>query len=674
MKFYSTSIPENLFCSIIVKFSILMIFFLMHLSVVAQEGDSLQLAGFFQEHMVIQRNKPIKIWGKAEANEKIEVNFGGQNSVTKAGKDGKWEVEFPSLAKKGPYILKILGKSKTLEFGNILIGDVWIASGQSNMEWPLKDTPFKESDSSFIKKGEVRLLKVQPVMDYLPKSDITSTDWQLLNQDNIGNFSAVAYHFSKFINQEAGIPVGIISANLGATAVETWMSHDALAEFPQFKGEINHSKSFKTLQTEFDNDTSKWSKDIYSHGIGMKEKWYSEEFENTGEWKSIKVAGNIWVENDDLKNFDGAVWFRKKFDLPENFSGDTLNLQLLQIDDFDITWVNGKKIGETFGKHNHRNYSIPVSDLKKKDNTIVVRVFDAGGIGGFTTPTFWGNNMLWGDWEYRKGIEINASKFDSPDLPNVTPFSSPGVLYNGVIAPITQLQIKGVIWYQGESNEARAYEYRSLFPALIKDWRKQFSQGDFPFLFVQLANYRKEDKEPQASKWAEVREAQSLALKEPNTEMAVTIDIGDSGDIHPKNKKDVGQRLGMLAMNISYSGSFESPGPRFSKMEIKDRGIYISFKNLKNGLILNNKYGYIRGFQIAGSDKEFHWAQASLKGNRVFVYSAKVSNPVAVRYAWSDNPGKLDLVNSIGLPLEPFRTDDWELSTKGVLFEEGPRF
>ncbi|MCM4157572.1 sialate O-acetylesterase [Gramella sp. AN32] len=674
MKSYSNSIQENSASSVIVKFSILVILFFLHFSVTAQKDDSLQLAGFFQEHMVIQRNKPIKIWGRAEAREKIEVNFGSQNSITKAGKDGKWKVEFPALSEKGPYILEVSGKSKTLELGDILIGDVWIASGQSNMEWPLRDTPFKEADSSFIKKGEVRLLKLQPVMDYLPKSDITSTGWQLLSQENIGNFSAVAYHFSKFINQEAGIPVGIISANLGATAVETWMSNNALAEFPQFKREVDHSKSFKTLEAEFDNDKSKWSKDIYYDGIGMKEKWYSQKFENTEEWKPVKVAGNTWIENEDLKNFDGAVWFRKKFNLPENFSGNTFNLQLLQIDDFDITWVNGKKIGETFGKHNHRNYSVPVSDLKETGNTIVVRVFDAGGIGGFTTSAFWGNNILWGDWEYRKGIEIDSSRFDSPELPNVTPFSSPGVLYNGVIAPLTQLQIKGVIWYQGESNEARAYEYRSLFPALIKDWRKQFSQDDFPFLFVQLANYREEDKEPKASKWAEIREAQSLALKELNTEMAVIIDIGEAGDIHPKNKKDVGQRLGMLAMNMSYDGTFDSPGPRFSTMEIKDNGIYISFKNLKNRLTIKNKYGYIRGFQIAGSNKEFHWAQASLKGNGVFVHSDEVPDPVAVRYAWSDNPGELDLVNSIGLPLEPFRTDNWELSTQGVQFEEGPRF
>lgn len=637
--------------------------------------EELRLPNFFTNDMVLQRDAPINLWGWCNPRQVVEVEIKGSKYRTTTDEKGKWKLQLPAFpAGGGPLTIKINSESSTLELSNVLMGDVWICGGQSNMELPIKLTHFVENDTVWLKQQQIRFLKVQPVMDYLPKSDINSTGWQLLNQENIGNFSAVAYHFSKFINQEAGIPVGIISANLGATAVETWMSHDAIAEFPQFKGEINHSKSFKTLQSEFDNDKSKWSKDIYYDGIGMKEQWYSEEFENTGEWRPVKVAGNTWVENEDLKNFDGAVWFRKKFDLPENFSGDTFNIQLLQIDDFDITWVNGKKIGETFGKHNHRYYSISVSNLKETGNTIVVRVFDAGGIGGFTTLAFWGNDILWGDWEYRKGIEIDASKFVSPDLPNVTPFSSPGVLYNGVIAPLTQLQIKGVIWYQGESNEARAYEYRSLFPALIKDWRKQFSQGDFPFLFVQLANYREEDKEPKASKWAEIREAQSLTLKEPNTEMAVIIDIGEAGDIHPKNKKDVGQRLGMLAMNMSYDGSFESPNPRFSTMEIKDSGIYISFKNLKNGLTLKNKYGYIRGFQIAGSDKQFHWAQASLKGDRVFVHSDEVPNPVAVRYAWSDNPGELDLVNSIGLPLEPFRTDNWELSTKGVQFDGGPRF
>ena len=657
-----------------VKISFLLSLFFIQFSAGAQENNSLQLASFFQDHMVIQRNEPIKFWGKAEAGQKIEVQFAGRRSNTKTGKDGKWEVEFAALNEKGPYVLKVVDGSKTLELNDVLVGDVWIASGQSNMEWPVRDTPYKEADTVFIQNNEIRLLKVQPLMDYLPKDEITTTGWQNLSQENISNFSAVGYHFSKFINQEAGIPIGIISANLGATAIETWMSNEALAQFPQFKGELNHSKNFETLKSEFDDGKSKWSKDIYYSGIGMEEKWFSKDLKNSEDWKSIAVAGNTWENNDDLKGFDGAVWFRKKFDLPDNFSEETFNLQLLQIDDFDIAWVNGKKVGETFGKHNHRNYSIPVSDLKKKGNILVVRVFDAGGIGGFTTSAFWGNDILWGEWKYKKGQVVDASNFVSPELPSATPFSSPGVLYNGVIAPLTQLKIKGVIWYQGESNEMRAYEYRSLFPALIKDWRKQFSQGDFPFLFVQLANYRKEAETPGPSNWAELREAQTLGLEEPNTGMAVTIDIGEAGDIHPRNKIDVGHRLGMLAMNMSYDGNYETPGPRFSEMEVENNGIYISFKNIENGLKVKNKYGYIRGFQIAGKDKDFHWVKAVKKGDRVFVYSDEVDDPIAVRYAWSDNPGELDLTNSIGLPLEPFRTDDWELSTKGNLFEEGPRF
>lgn len=663
---------SNIFKS--VKIPVLLSLCVIQFSAGAQENNSLQLASFFQDHMVIQRNEPIKFWGEAEAGQKIEVQFGGRSSDVKTGKDGKWEVEFAALSEKGPYVLKVSDESETIELKDVLIGDVWIASGQSNMEWPVRDTPYKEADSVFIQNNEVRLLKIQPLMDYLPKNEITTSGWQSLSQENISNFSAVAYHFSKFINQEAGIPIGIISANLGATAIETWMSNEALAQFPQFKGELNHSKNFNTLKSEFDKGKSKWSREIYYSGIGMKEKWFSENLKNPENWKSIEVAGNTWENNEDLKGFDGAVWFRKKFDLPENFSGDTFNLQLSQIDDFDITWVNGKKVGETFGKHNHRNYSISVSDLKEKGNTLVVRVFDAGGIGGFTTSAFWGNEILWGEWEYRKGQEIEDSSFVAPDLPNATPFSSPGVLYNGIIAPLTHLKIKGVIWYQGESNELRAYEYRSLFPTLIKDWRKQFSQGDFPFLFVQLANYREEPDNPGPSNWAELREAQTLGLKEPNTAMAVTIDIGEAGDIHPRNKKDVGHRLGMLAINMSYGGNYEAPGPRFSEMEAKDDGIYISFKNIENGLIVKNKYGYIKGFQIAGKDKKFHWAKAVKRRDRVFVYSDEVSDPIAVRYAWSDNPGELDLTNSIGLPLEPFRTDDWELSTRGNLFEEGPRF
>jgi len=637
----------------------------------AQNND-LALGTLFQDHMVIQRNKPIKIWGVGIPGTKVDVSIGDKRSTAKTDDNGNWITEISSLSEKGPYSITAHSENNKIVINDVLVGDVWVASGQSNMELPIIATNFKEIDSSWLKTGQIRMLKIRPEMDYEPQEESVNNGWKILNEKNVNEFSAIAYHFGKYLNIQTGVPIGLISANLGATAIETWMSNDALSKFPQFK--LENKGSFMELEKDFNNGTNPWSKKIYYSGKGMEEKWYQRPIAYSYEWQTIEVAGNTWESAEDLKNFDGAVWFRKKFDLPMNFVGDSLNLQLLQIDDYDITWVNGKKIGETFGRHNHRNYKVAVSDLKAKDNLIVVRVFDSGGIGGFTTNAFWGNDLMWGKWEYRKGIEIKPSEFTAPKLPNASPFSSPGVLYNGTIAPLTKINIKGFIWYQGESNESRAQEYHTLFPALIRDWRTNFDQGNLPFLFVQLANYRQETKIPEDSQWAEIREAQSLALKEPLTGMAIAIDLGEADDIHPKNKEDVAIRLGRLALKIAYNRDIIAESPKLKTIELSDGKAILSFEQTGKALINKNKYGYIRGFQIAGSDRKFYFAKAKLEGEKIHVWSRDVEKPVAVRYAWSDNPGELDIYNSVDLPLSPFRTDNWKLSTEGNVFDNGPRF
>ena len=637
---------------------------------------NLRLPQIFQSNMVLQRNKPIKIWGWAEPHEKIAVSMGNNHIDAQSSEKGEWKAVLPQLGAGGPYKIVLTTSRDTIEIKNVLMGDVWICAGQSNMWWPVKQTPYTEKDTSWMKQSQIRLFTVQTDMDYMPEDDVKGSGWDSLTKENIGNFSAVGYQFGKYLQTHLNVPIGLISDNLGATSIETWMSNDALMEFPQYQkaigSQVKRGESFKELKDDFKKIKPKWFQNYYK-GKGVEEKWFLPDTD-TLDWKSITVAGNTWEKEPDLKNFDGAVWFRTSFDLPENYNDSTFNIQLLQIDDYDITWVNGEKIGETYGNHNHRNYIVPTSKLKKKDNVLVVRVFDTGGIGGFTTDKFWGNTILWGKWVYKKGEEIKPEKFDTPVFPNTSPFSSPGVLYNANIAPITPLPIKGVIWYQGESNVDRAFEYRSLFPALIKDWRQKFQQGNFPFYFVQLANYGPEQETPEEDKWAELREAQSLALEEPNTAMAVAIDIGEAGTIHPLNKVDVGHRLGRIALNKTYGREMVFQGPTFQDLLLEGNKAIITFSNADTGLKNTNKYGYIRGFEIAGTDKKFYWAKAYIKDNKVIVYSSKVNNPVAVRYAWSQNPGPLDLYNESNLPAVPFRTDDWELNTQGKVFREGPRF
>jgi len=372
-----------------------------------------------------------------------------------------------------------------------------------------------------------------------------------------------------------------------------------------------------------------------------------------------------------LKDHDGAVWFRTTFDLPEGYTGKTFHVGLLQVDDYDIAWVNGVKAGENFGNYNHHGYDVPVDVLRPKDNILVVRVFDVGGIGGFVTNAFWSNPTIRGNWIYRKGEAIDADKFPKPEFPNATPFSSPAVMFNGNIAPLMQMSMKGVIWYQGESNADRAEEYRSLFPAMIKDWRQRWGLGDFPFLFVQLANYEAESLEPGSSKWAELREAQAMTLSLPNTGMASAIDIGEAGDIHPKNKEDVGKRLALAAMKAAYKKDMVVSGPAFKAVNMDNGVAVIEYHSSTGELITKDKYGFVRGFQIAGEDKKFYWAKAVLKGDKVEAWSEEVSRPVAIRYAWDNNPGPLDLYNKEGLPATPFRTDSWPGVTKGLVFESG---
>lgn len=637
---------------------------------------NVRLPGIFQDHMVVQRDKPLRIWGVAAPGEHVTVRFRGASQAVVADKHGAWAATLPAFAAGGPFEMVVQGDN-TITLTDVLVGDVWICGGQSNMAWKVSQTNYKETDSALLAANKIRFFSENVVMDYLPSHEIVGTGWKRLTPAAIADFSAVGYHFGRNLQKEIGVPIGLISANLGATSVETWMSNEALLQFPQFNELIApvvaRNKTFEQLQADFDNGKGRWDKQYYYNGTGIRNHWYLPGTDVT-DWKPITAAGNTWEAEDALMHHDGAVWFRTTFDLPEGFNQERFLVQLGQIDDYDMVWVNGDKIGETFGRHNHRNYSVPKSVLKEKGNVLVVRVFDTGGIGGFTTSAFWASAILKGDWVYKKGDALRGKNFSGPVLPNATPFSSPGVLFNGVIAPLTSFAIKGAIFYQGESNAGRAYEYRALFPAMITDWRKHWGLGDFPFLFVQLANYMKEPDVPQESEWAELREAQAMALRLPNTGMATAIDIGEAADIHPKNKVDVGKRLALAALNVAYDKDVVASGPAYKSMEISNGSVVITFDHVGEGLVTKDKYGYVRGFQIAGADRKFYWAKAYIDDNHIVVSSDAVSDPVAVRYAWADNPGPLDLYNVEGLPALPFRTDQWEGRTYNKVFTDAPRF
>jgi sialate O-acetylesterase len=627
----------------------------------------------FSDNMVLPRNKTFPIEGTATPNEALQIEIQDQKHLLKVASDGTWKVLIKPLKIGKPITLKIQGEEELLELKNVLVGDLWLCSGQSNMQYTLDMLKYVEEKNDRTDFENLRLFTVGIEMDYLPKKEVKGSGWKIADAKTARSFSATALFFGRYLADNQEVPIGLISSNMGATTIETWMSVDALKTFPQFDEVTNDilktNKNFETLDKELAQFRIKWDKEHYLVGEGMDEKWYAANYDDR-DWETAKTP--LFWEYLGHENHDGSFWFRKTFDLDSNQLKQDLILPLNQIDDYDITWVNGQKVGETFGNRNFRTYFVPKEILKEKNNQICIRVFDIGGLGGIYTSAFWGNPILNGTWKYKKGRAIDIEKFPIPKVANASLFSHPSVLYNVNIAPLHSLPIAGTIWYQGESNEARAVEYEQLLKAMIRDWRKKWKQPELPFLIVQLANYKKEDTSPENSNWAELRAAQFAATQLPRVDIVTAIDIGDAADIHPYNKKEVGRRLGLLAMHYAYGKSLQK-SPIYQSNRMEGNQIYVQFKGPNLELKCNNKFGYLRGFAIADETGKFHWAKAFISGkNEVVVYSNQVQNPKYVRYAWSDNPGPLDLYDANNLPVLPFRTDQFELGTAQQKFKYDP--
>jgi sialate O-acetylesterase len=644
------------------------LFFSLFLTIGVETKANVTLPKLFSDHVVLQREVEVPVWGWATPGEKVTVRIGGQSVKTKADANGNWKLRLAPQAAGGPFELTVIGKD-TVILHDVLIGEVWLCAGQSNMQWTLQDFGIK-ADSLRDNLPDVRLFGVYFDLDYLPKKEVKNGWWQVASSASVGGFSATAYLFGRYLHEQLKVPIGLISSNLGATSIETWMSAGALKQFPQFHEVVSQiessGKNFEQLNADLVKFRQTWDSAYYfKNDPGIAQNW-QDTSTDVSDWKEIEIP-NLW-EDAGLVNYDGSVWLRREFDLPAGFKGEDFNIALNQIDDYDIAWVNGVKIGESFGCRNWRNYFFKANILKPKGNVLVVRVFDVGRKGGMYTNAFWGNPILVGKWKYKPGVQIDPATFPTPVIANGSFFTHPALLYNGSIAPLQPFAIRGAIWYQGESNVAHSDEYATLLPAMIKDWRQQWGQGDFPFLVVQLANYYPEQAEPNESEWAELRSSQMSALSLSNTAIATAVDLGEADNIHPKNKLDVGIRLGLAARKIAYGEDLVYSGPIFQSMQLEGDKIIISFSSTGSGLSSKDKYGYLRGFAIAGSDKKFHWARAFIEGNSVVVYSPDVTQPVAVRYAWADNPGHLDLYNVEGLPALPFRTDHWPFSTAGKVF------
>jgi Domain of unknown function (DUF303). len=637
---------------------IIILIFLLSLPTLGQ----VKLPRLISDGMILQRDAEVKIWGWAAVHEKISVSFHDSIYQTTADSLEEWNIKLPRLKAGGPYTM-MLCANDTVTIKDILIGDVWICSGQSNMELPIKRvSPIYGPEIANSENANIRCFTVPQKYNFnKPQKDLASGTWQAANPMSVLDFSAVAYFFAKELYQKYRIPIGLIHTSLGGSPAEAWMSEESLKEFPEYYKEAQQFKD-STLINQIENqDKSRiraWYNQLRQKDEGYnnpQKTWYDTTL-NTSDWATMKIPG-YWAATG-LGSVNGVVWFKKEIKIPSSMAGKQALLILGRIVDADSVFINGVFVGTTGYQYPPRRYNIPSDLLKEGKNTIVVRVINESGNGGFVLDKHYeliagGQTIdLIGDWQYRLGTKME--RLAGRTFIRWKPLG----LYNAMIAPLLNYSMKGVIWYQGESNAEKPLEYRDLFSALIRDWRYKWNQGDFPFLFVQLPNFMETKSEPTESNWALLREAQLKILTLPNTGMAVTIDIGEWNDIHPLNKKDVGKRLALAAQKTAYGDEkLIYSGPIYHSMKIEGNKIIISFSDTSGGLIAKGGRE-LTGFTIAGVDKHFVWAKAKIENGKVVVWNSKILKPKAVRYAWADNPKEANLFNREDLPASPFRTDE----------------
>lgn len=638
---------------------------------------NVSLPHIFADHMVLQQGKPITVWGLADPDEKISVTFAGKSQRTIADEKGNWQVKLKSMkAKKNQIGQKfvVTGKNE-ITFDDVLLGEVWVCSGQSNMQFGVGGVNNATEEIATADFPQIRLFSVPNVTAVFPQYDVNA-NWQICSPQTVSPFSAVGYFFGRYLHKELQVPVGLINTSWGGTICEAWTSAEALrANLPEFttaldaitnlsgnminsiddynKKQLQRQKAFQIMYDMED--------DLVSAG-----KYAAVDFDDH-DWKTTTLPGN-WEANG-FPDLDGIVWYRKTIDIPEEWAGKEIVLRPGPIDEVDDCWFNGTYIdgkgrmrtNETSFWNQPREYKVPGKLVKAGRNVIALRVFDATGQGG---P--WGGkveNMLVQliQDETAKTIPLAGNWLIYPELilppapQNPAGPNYPSVLFNAMIAPLTPYAIQGAIWYQGESNADRPTQYQKLLPTMISDWRDQWQSGDFTFLIVQLANFMTRTNAPVESGWAELREAQTMATtKLPKVGLASAIDIGDAGDIHPRNKQDVGLRLGYAALSIAYKKRLPFSGPVFKSMKIKNNQVEVSYKYTDGGLIV--KGDSLKGFAICAADKKFVHAKAVVVGTKVILSAEGISDPVAVRYGWGNNPD-CNLYNGAHLPAVSFRTD-----------------
>jgi sialate O-acetylesterase len=618
-------------------------------------AQSLSIPKIFGDHMVLQRDQPINFWGWGEAGKEISITIDGNSIKDNVNEDGTWILVYPSIEVGGPYSVSISDGNSNLILEDVYFGDVWLASGQSNMEWKLSNVNNAEKEIVSANYPLIRLFYVSNRISDVPLEDLDEGEWKYCTPEITKDFSALAYFFGRALHLDKDIPVGLIDATWGGTPAEAWTSREILHTMDDFDRRLNKISSYENfLEDVKENDELNRQRQLSAGKSfnGLELGVINVDYDDA-------TWDDVYLPNPD-KPIPQITWFRKTFEVSSIKRNSEFKLNLGRISDGPIIYINGKEIARGEGSK-FVSVDVPSKVLKKGKNVLVIRANnDWSNKVSFLGPEA---DMMIRNVDDTTLISLNGIWKYNNSLEEIFPETViryshyPSVLFNGMINPIIPYRISGAIWYQGESNAGRAYQYRTLFPKMIEDWRVRWGSGYFPFLFVQLANFEFRNTEPVESDWAELREAQLMTLDYPNTGMAVIIDIGEADDIHPRNKQDVGKRLYLAAKKVAYKEDLVFSGPIYKQMQIEGDKIILEFDHVGSGLAIKDDE-YLTGFAIAGADKRFFWAKAVIVDNKVIVVSEDVLKPVAVRYGWDKNPD-CNLFNIEGLPASPFRTDDW---------------
>jgi sialate O-acetylesterase len=635
----------------------------------------------FGDNMVLQRSKPNTLWGWSQPGDNVTVQIADKSASATASADGRWQLKIDPPATGGPYTVKISGAQQSVELKNVLVGDVWLCGGQSNMQVSLRMAQNGAEEVKAANYPDIRFFEVFGGAAYHPRK-VIGGQWSVVAPETAARISSVAYYFARRVQQDIHVPIGLVVDAVGGTPAESWTSADALKPLGDFDVPLAELARLTAAGApEYGNYVMSWYDE---YDTGHKEHWEAPGF-NDADWKTVALPKPGGFAELGVPDQPAVVWFRKDVTLPDPLPSGRNLIFLGEIERMDTVYVNGTEVGASSWVENPRLYFLRPGVLRPGKNVIAIRVLKTRPDGGFMSapdiihlvigdhsPFPFGPRTepagapgttipLAGEWKAKLSVDAR------PPHPLPLAYENwpvmPAVLYNGMLAPIAPLALTGAIWYQGEQNSPRGYEYRRILPAMIADWRRTFGQGDFPFYIVSLPAFKARSTTPvDGDEWAETRDSQAIvAAAVPNSCLAVTIDTGEADNIHPKEKKPVGDRLALCALAKHYGEKVAYQGPSLKKAKMEKNRIKLTFDHADGGLVA--KGDKLGEFSIAGSDREWYWADARIEGSSIVVSSPQVPHPVAVRYAWQSNP-LATLYNGAGLPAAPFRTDNWPEQTQ----------